>query len=243
MLKIAISGATGKMGLMLQQVVKDNPATTIGALINKDNDLVKFIDKFDILIDFSRPEASQEYMAICAKYHKKIVIGTTGFSDDEILILKQFSQQIAIVFSPNMSIGVNLMFKLLEKTAATIGNESDIEIIETHHRHKVDAPSGTAIKMGEVIATTLNRNLTTDAVYSRKGTNQRRSSNTIGFATIRGGDVVGEHTTYFLSDGERIEITHKASSRIIFAKGAVKSALWLNSKKNGLYSMQDVLGF
>lgn len=242
MLKIAISGSHGRMGEILKQAVQENDKTEIGALIDQGDDLSEIIDKFDVLIDFTRPEASLKYLEICAKNNKKMVIGTTGFSNDELLRLTEYSKKIPIVFAPNMSIGVNLTLKLLEITAKIIGEESDIEIVEAHHRYKVDAPSGTALKMGEIIANALGLNLSKCAVYGRKGIEKERKKTTIGFSSIRGGDVVGEHTAFFFMDGERIEITHKASSRMTFASGAMRASLWLEDKNNGLYSMQNVLG-
>ena len=170
-----------------------------------------------------------------------MVIGTTGFSDDELKVIKQASTQMPIVFAPNMSVGVNLTLKLLETSAKVIGQDSSIEIIETHHRYKVDSPSGTALKMGEVVANALGRDLANCAVYGREGIDEPRDQNTIGFSSIRGGDVVGDHTVTFFMEGERVEITHKASSRMIYANGAVRAANWLSDKPSGLYSMQDVL--
>jgi 4-hydroxy-tetrahydrodipicolinate reductase len=170
-----------------------------------------------------------------------MVIGTTGFSDNELETINQASNKIPIVFAPNMSIGVNLTLKILETSAKVIGPDSSIEIIESHHRYKVDSPSGTAIKMGEVVANALGRDLSKCAVYGREGIEEPRDMNTIGFSSIRGGDVVGEHTVIFFMEGERVEITHKASSRMIYANGAVRAAYWLHNKPNGLYSMQDVL--
>jgi 4-hydroxy-tetrahydrodipicolinate reductase len=170
-----------------------------------------------------------------------MVIGTTGFSDDELKVIKLASTQIPIIFAPNMSVGVNLTLKLLETSAKVIGQDSSIEIIETHHRYKVDSPSGTALKMGEVVANALGRDLAKCAVYGREGIDEPRDLNTIGFSSIRGGDVVGDHTVTFFMDGERVEITHKASSRMIYANGAVRAANWLHEKPSGLYSMQDVL--
>ena len=243
MLRIAISGANGRMGSTIQNAIANNPKTTVGALINHLDNLDDFVDDFDVLIDFTRPEATLSYLKTCAKFNKKIIIGTTGFNDKELKSLNNYSQKLPIVFAPNMSIGVNLTLKLLEQTAKIIGNESDIEIVEAHHRYKVDAPSGTALKMGEVIANSLGRKLEECAVYGREGIEEERGKNTIGFSTIRGGDVIGEHTAFFFMDGERIEITHKASSRMTFANGAVRAALWLeNNTNNQIYSMNDVLG-
>ena len=196
---------------------------------------------FDVLIDFTRPEATLNALSICQNAGKAMVIGTTGFSDEALKIIDQASSDIPIVFAPNMSVGVNLTLKLLETTAKVIGTDSNIEIVEAHHRHKVDAPSGTALKMGEVIANALGRNLSECAVYGREGTEQPRDKQTIGFSSIRGGDVVGEHSVTFFMEGERVEITHKASSRMTYANGAIKACQWLTNKANGLYSMQDVL--
>lgn len=243
MIKIAISGANGRMGQMLQEAVKNNPKTEISTLINQDDNLQDFVGDFDILIDFTRPVATLKYLEICAQYNKKMVIGTTGFSDEELVLLQNYGEKMPLVFAPNMSVGVNLTLKLLEQTAKVIGEQSDIEIVEAHHRYKVDAPSGTALKMGEVIANTLGRDLKECAIYGREGIEAEREKTTIGFSTIRGGDVVGEHTAFFFMDGERIEITHKASSRMVFASGAVRACEWLDdTSKNEVYTMNDVLG-
>jgi len=173
---------------------------------------------------------------------RHIIIGTTGFSDAQKQIIKEAGEQTAVVFAPNMSVGVNLCLKLLQTAASIFNEDYDIEIVEAHHRHKVDAPSGTALRMGEVVAETLGRDLNECAVYGRQGHTGERKAETIGFETIRAGDIVGEHTVMFATEGERVEITHKASSRMTFAKGAVRAAKWLQSKENGLYDMQDVLG-
>lgn len=242
MIKIAITGASGKMGKMLIQAISQNNNISLGRKINQDDDLNLLLDEFDILIDFTRPEATLKYLKICENNNKPMVIGTTGFSDNELKIINTSAKNIPIVFSPNMSIGVNLSFKLLEISAKVIGQQSDIEIIEAHHRYKVDAPSGTALKMGEVVANALGRDLSKCAIYGREGIEKPRDKQTIGFSTIRGGDVVGEHTVSFFMQGERLEITHKASSRMTFAIGAVRASLWLSDKNTGLYSMQDVLG-
>ncbi len=242
MIKIAVSGANGRMGQEIITAIDKSDEFELGVAFDKGDSLEAVLDKFDILIDFSRPEATLEYLDICVNNAKKMVIGTTGFNDNELLKLEKQAKKIPLLFAPNMSVGVNLMLKLLEQTAKVIGDEADIEIVETHHRYKVDAPSGTALKLGEVIANTLGRDLKACAVYGRQGIEQPREKTTIGFSTIRGGDVVGDHTVSFFLDGERIEITHKASSRATFANGAVRGAKWLHSKNNGLYSMQDVLG-
>ena len=241
MTRIAINGSKGKMGQALVEAVSLNNSATLGVGVDKGDNLNDSLQDFDVLIDFSRPEASLKAISICKNSGKAMVIGTTGFSDDELKIIKQASTQIPIVFAPNMSVGVNLTLKLLETSAKVIGQDSSIEIIETHHRYKVDSPSGTALKMGEVVANALGRDLANCAVYGREGIDEPRDLNTIGFSSIRGGDVVGDHTVSFFMEGERVEITHKASSRMIYANGAVRAANWLNDKPSGLYSMQDVL--
>ena len=241
MTRIAINGSKGKMGQTLVEAVNLNNSATLGAAVDKGGNLNDSLQDFDVLIDFSRPEASLKAISICKNSGKAMVIGTTGFSDDELKVIKQASTQIPIVFAPNMSVGVNLTLKLLEISAKVIGQDSSIEIIETHHRYKVDSPSGTALKMGEVVANALGRDLANCAVYGREGIDEPRDLNTIGFSSIRGGDVVGDHTVTFFMEGERVEITHKASSRMIYANGAVRAANWLSDMPSGLYSMQDVL--
>jgi 4-hydroxy-tetrahydrodipicolinate reductase len=195
-----------------------------------------------VLIDFTRPEPSMAYLALCRQHGKKIVIGTTGYSDIQKIAIAKAAQEVAIVFAPNFSVGVNLSLKLLEMAAKVMGDYTDIEIIEAHHRHKIDAPSGTALRMGEVVAQALGRDLKDCAIYGREGNTGERERKTIGFSTIRAGDIVGEHTVMFADEGERVEITHKATSRMTFANGAVRAALWLQDKQSGLYDMQDVLG-
>jgi 4-hydroxy-tetrahydrodipicolinate reductase len=197
---------------------------------------------FDVLIDFTRPEPTLENLEICRQAGRRMVIGTTGFSDGQKETIAAAAQEIAIVFAPNMSVGVNLCLKLLDTAARVLGDDVDVEIIEAHHRHKVDAPSGTALRMGEVVAAALGRDLDSCAVYGRHGHTGERSSNTIGFETIRAGDIVGDHTVLFAGTGERVEITHKASSRMTFAQGALRAASWLMQQDAGLYDMQDVLG-
>ncbi len=198
-------------------------------------------DDFDVLIDFTRPEGTLNHLAFCREHGKGMVIGTTGFDDAGKLAIRDAAEEIAIVFAANFSVGVNVLLKLLGEGGEVMGDYTDIEIIEAHHRHKVDAPSGTALAMGEAIAGALNKDLKDCAVYSREGHTGERVPGTIGFATVRAGDIVGEHTAMFADIGERIEITHKASSRMTFANGAVRSALWLKAKKNGLFDMRDVL--
>jgi len=265
MMRVAISGASGRMGLTLINAVTQSTAVSLsvaidrtdspimgkdaGELIGSDPTGVKVTDSlttvsndFDVLIDFTRPDVAMDYLEFCRQTGKKLVIGTTGFSDAQKAKIAEAAKEIAIMMAPNMSVGVNLSLKLLEMTAKVMGGYTDIEIIEAHHRHKVDAPSGTALRMGEVIAKALNRDLKECAVYGREGITGERDRKTIGFSTIRAGDIVGEHTVMFADDGERIEITHKASSRMTFANGAVRAAHWLENKSNGLYDMQDVLG-
>ncbi|MEC7595787.1 MAG: 4-hydroxy-tetrahydrodipicolinate reductase [Pseudomonadota bacterium] len=241
MIRIAINGSKGKMGQALIEAINASSKAELGAGVDKGDSLEDNLNDFDILIDFSRPEASISALSTCKDSGKAIVIGTTGFSDSELKLIHQASKKIPIVFAPNMSVGVNLTLKILETSAKVIGPDSSIEIIEAHHRYKVDSPSGTALKMGEVVANALGRDLSKCAIYGREGIEEPRNQNTIGFSSIRGGDVVGEHTVVFFMDGERVEITHKASSRMIYANGAVRAAKWLSGKPSGLYSMQDVL--
>ena len=265
MTRIAITGAAGRMGRSLieacQQtdglevtVALEHPESTllgsdagdlagIGKLdIAVGADLAAVTDNFDVLIDFTRPESTLANLEICRQAGRRMVIGTTGFSDEQKAQIVAAAEDIAIVFAPNMSVGVNLCLKLLDTAARVLGDDVDIEIIEAHHRHKVDAPSGTALRMGEVVAAALGRDLKTCAVYGREGHTGARERNTIGFETIRAGDIVGDHTVLFAGAGERVEITHKASSRMTFANGAVRAAAWLMAQKSGLFDMQDVLG-
>ena len=264
MTNIAIVGAAGRMGKTLIEACYEDKDVTFtvateraeSSLIGADAgelagvgksgvilaDSLDAIDQdFDVLIDFTRPEPCLEHVEWCKNNNKKIIIGTTGFSDKEKQQIQQASETIGIVFAPNMSVGVNVTLKLLDMAARVLGDDVDIEIIEAHHRHKVDAPSGTALRMGEVVADALGRDLKECAVYGREGNTGERDRKTIGFETIRAGDIVGEHTVMFAGIGERIEITHKASSRMTFAKGAMRAAKWLSDKDNGLYDMPDVL--
>ena len=264
MLRVAVVGAAGRMGKTLIEAVRMVPALQLTAAIDRPEssligadvgelagvgrigvnlvgDLSSVLDQFDVLIDFTHPTVTLSNLAICRQAGKAMVIGTTGFSEAERQLLKDAGQEIAIVFAANFSVGVNLCLKLLDTAARVLGDDADIEIIEAHHRHKVDAPSGTALRMGEVVAAALGRNLADVAVYGREGQTGARQRETIGFATVRAGDVVGDHTVLFAADGERVEITHKASSRMTFAKGAVRSVLWLEGRSAGLYDMQDVL--
>jgi 4-hydroxy-tetrahydrodipicolinate reductase len=200
------------------------------------------LDQIDVLIDFTRPEGTLQHLVICRAKGVNAVVGTTGFSEEQKRLIAEASRDIAIVFAPNMSVGVNVTLKLLEVAAKALKDGYDIEIIEAHHRHKVDAPSGTALKMGEVVAQATGRSLRENAVYAREGVTGERDADAIGFATVRGGDIVGEHTVLFAGIGERVEVTHRATSRANFATGALRAARFLAGKKNGLYDMRDVLG-
>lgn len=206
------------------------------------DDLAAGLAGAEFLIDFTRPAGTLTHLEAARRLGVKMIIGTTGFSDEQKALLADASQSLALVVAPNMSVGVNATFKLLEVAAKILNSGYDIEIIEAHHRHKVDAPSGTALRMGEVVAEALGRDLKSCAVHGRKGITGERDPSTIGFATIRGGDIVGEHTVLFAGIGERIEITHKSSSRLSYAQGSVRAARFLIDKANGLYDMQDVLG-
>ena len=264
MTKVAVIGAAGRMGKSLIEAVHKAEGLVLGAAIARPgssiigsdagelanlgklgllvtDDLSKVVNNFDVLIDFTPPEVLMANLVFCRQHRKQMVIGTTGLNDLQKQAIREAGREIAIVFAPNMSVGVNLSFKLLEIAARVLGDSVDIEIIEAHHRHKVDAPSGTALRMGEVIANTLGRDLQECAVYGRQGHTGARNRKTIGFETIRAGDIVGDHTVLFANDGERIEITHKASSRMTFANGAARAAQWLMQKANGVYDMQDVL--
>jgi len=265
MIRIAITGAAGRMGRTLIEACHQTPTVECSAALEHPNntvigsdageiagigklgvtivsDLSSVIDDFDVLIDFTVPEVTLANLFLCQSAKKRIIIGTTGFSEDQKADIQKSAQDIGIVFAPNMSVGVNLTFKLLEIAAKVLGNSVDIEIIEAHHRHKKDAPSGTALRMGEVIAQTLDRDLAKCAVYGREGKTGERERQTIGFETIRAGDIVGEHTVMFADMGERVEISHKASSRMTFANGAVRAAEWIMQHDQGLFDMQDVLG-
>ncbi len=264
MRRIAVMGAAGRMGRTLIEAVQQAPGAGLTAAIDRpDSTLVgadagelaglgrvgvvvsdhleKVIDEFDVLIDFTHPSVTLNNLEVCRKAGKAMVIGTTGFTVEERQRLAEVAREIPIVFAANFSVGVNLCLKLLDTAARVLGDEVDIEVIEAHHRHKVDAPSGTALRMGEVVANALGRDLQKVAVYGREGQTGARARETIGFATVRAGDIVGDHTVLFAAEGERVEITHKASSRMTFAKGAVRAALWLEGRAAALYDMQDVL--
>jgi 4-hydroxy-tetrahydrodipicolinate reductase len=253
------------MGRALVQAVSEAEGLTLGAateragspLLGRDagelagiesagvslvEELAAVTGDFDVVIDFTAPQATLAHLKVCQEAGKKMIIGTTGLSDGDKQVLAQAGEEMAIVFAPNMSVGVNLCFKLLELAAGVLGDDADVEIIEAHHRHKVDAPSGTALRMGEVVAAALGRDLKACAVYGREGQTGARDRQTIGFETIRAGDVVGEHSVWFAMEGERIEIAHKATSRMNFARGAARAAGWIADRDSGLFDMQDVLG-
>ncbi len=263
--KIAVCGAAGRMGKTILEVCQQAETVEIAAAIEHaaspmlgvdageqagigrldipiTDDIAAVADKFDVLIDFTLATSVAANIEKCRKAGKHIVIGTTGLSDEQKQQIENAANDIGIVFAPNMSVGVNLCFKLLQMASQVIGEEADIEIIEAHHREKKDAPSGTSLRMGEVIAETLGRDLKQCAIYGREGMTGARDKQTIGFETIRAGDIVGEHTVMFATTGERVEISHKATSRKTFASGAVRAAGWLANQPNGLYDMQDVLG-
>jgi len=265
MIRVAVVGAAGRMGKTLIEAVNNHQSLALGAATEREGstllgtdagelagvgklgitvcaNLAEVVDDFDVVIDFTAPAATLHHLDVCEAHAKKMVIGTTGFDDAGKERIQAVADKNGIMFAPNMSVGVNLCFKLLDVAARVMGEGADIEIIEAHHRHKVDAPSGTALRMGEVVADALGRDLNEVAVYGREGITGERGSETIGFETIRAGDVVGEHTVWFAQDGERVEITHKASSRMTFANGAVRAAHWLMQQDPALYDMQDVLG-
>lgn len=265
MTKILVTGAAGRMGrnlivaaaeadgAVLTAATERQGSSMIGADagelagLEKNNvslcdDINSVINEIDVCIDFTAPAVTMDNIQACRAAGKKMVIGTTGLTDEQKNMIKDAAEDIAIVFAPNMSVGVNLTFKLLDIAARVLGDNVDIEVIEAHHRHKVDAPSGTALRMGEVVADAVGRDLNDCAVYGREGQTGARDRKTIGFETIRAGDIVGEHTVMFADIGERVEITHKASSRMTFANGAVRAALWLQAHDRGLFDMQDVLG-
>ena len=264
-LKIAVAGASGRMGRMLIEAIinaddlalagaldqADSPAIGIdpGAFLGKEtgvvieSDLAKGLANADILIDFTRPEGTLKHVEYCAQHGVKVVIGTTGFEPAGKAAIAAAGEKTAIMFAPNMSVGVNVTLKLLELAAKSFSEGYDIEIIEAHHRFKVDAPSGTALKMGEVIAEAQGRKLEDCAVYAREGVTGERDPSSIGFAAVRGGDIIGDHTVLFAGIGERIEISHKSSNRTAYAMGSLRAARFLGGKTTGLFDMQDVLGF
>jgi 4-hydroxy-tetrahydrodipicolinate reductase len=264
-IRIAITGAGGRMGRTLIEASQagedlelvaaiEHPESTllgmdagemagVGSLgVPIEAALESVLGVFDVAIDFTRPEAALSNLAVCRKHDKRLVIGTTGLSGAQRREVETAARDIAIVLAPNMSEGVNLCLKLLDTAARVLGDTVDIEVIEAHHRYKADAPSGTALRMGEVIARALHRDLSKCAIYGRHGRTGERDRKAIGFETIRAGDIVGEHTVIFAGLGERVEISHKASSRLTFANGALRAARWIINQRRGLFDMQDVLG-
>jgi 4-hydroxy-tetrahydrodipicolinate reductase len=267
MIKAVVAGAAGRMGARIIQVLSASEGIRFSAALERKghplagqdacmlaglpsqgahaiitDDVQAALSAGEVLIDFTMPEATIEHVKACAALGKAVVIGTTGFSKEQLLEIDACARKIPCMLSPNMSIGVNLCFKILAEIATVIGNDYDMEIVEAHHRLKKDAPSGTALKMAQVLAQAVGRNLEEVGVYARKGMTGERSKKEIGIQTLRGGDIVGDHTVMFAGTGERIELTHRATSRDTFAAGAVRAAKWLVSKKPGLYDMQDVLG-
>ncbi len=265
MINVTVAGVTGRMGSRIASLCLENPeielyaaferpghekvGEDIGLLIGKGemgiplvDDVGKVIDDTDVVIDFTSVNSTLNNLRVAAEKKKAMVIGTTGFSKDDLAEIEALAKSIPCVMAPNMSVGVNLLFRLVAEVARILGDDYDIEIIEAHHRMKKDAPSGTAMKLAQIMADTLDRNLDEVAIYARKGLIGERTSKEIGIQTIRAGDIVGEHTVMFATQGERIELTHRASSRDTFAKGAVRAALWVYGKDPGLYDMHDVLG-
>lgn len=262
-LKIVVAGSSGRMGQALLTAIGQTPDCVLqGALVRSGSpdigrsatvyggsfdvplsaDMAATLAGADVLIDFTRPAATLEHLALCRRTGVNMVIGTTGFDAEQKQLIIDAGTDIGIVFAPNMSVGVNLTFKLLQIAARVLNQGYDIEILEAHHRHKADAPSGTALRMGEVVADALGRTLSECAVYGREGITGERDPSTIGFATVRGGDIVGDHTVLFAGIGERVEITHKASSRLTFAQGALRAAQFLSDSGRGCFDMEDVLG-
>lgn len=262
--KIAVVGAGGRMGRMIiETVLRDGEATLVSAIdkpgapaMGKDagelvgmpcgvalsSDVEAGIARADCLIDFTRPEGTLEHLEICRRHKVAIVIGTTGFDAAGKAAIAAAARDIPIVFAPNMSVGVNVVFKLLDTASRILAEGYDVEIVEAHHRHKIDAPSGTALRMGEVVAQALGRDLKACAVFGREGVTGERDPSTIGFATVRGGDIVGDHTVMYCGTGERIEISHKAGSRMPYALGSLRASRFLVGRASGLFDMQDVLG-
>jgi 4-hydroxy-tetrahydrodipicolinate reductase len=264
MIKVAIAGVSGRMGRALLEAViasddmqlhaaldrlgSDSLGSDAGSLVGTtlgvkvSADVAEALVGAEVLIDFTRPDATLLHLQACVEKKVGLIIGTTGFDAAGKMAIEHAAQSIPVVFAPNMSVGVNLALKLLDMAARVLDEDFDIEIVEAHHRHKVDAPSGTALRMGEVLASALGRDLKTCAVYGREGVTGERDARTIGFATMRGGDIVGDHTVMFAGIGERLEISHKASSRMTFALGALRATRFIAGQPSGLFDMQDVLG-
>ena len=264
-IKVGVIGAGGRMGRMLIEATQDNPQTTLSAAIERQgsslvgadagevaaigrleiqivDDLKAVISDIDVLIDFSLPAATEQNMQVCAEHNVAMVIGTTGFNEQQEQVLATASEQVAIVYAGNYSTGVNLSLKLLGLAAKAFGKDADVEIIEAHHKHKIDAPSGTAYMMAEAVAEARGQNLKDVAIYGREGQTGAREAGTIGIHAIRGGEIIGDHTVMFIADGEVVEITHRARARMTFAAGAVRAATWIVQQPIGQYNMQDVLG-
>lgn len=264
MTRVAVTGAAGRMGRTLIQAIHASDDLALGAALERPDssllgsdagelagvgrlnvevgaDAAGVTDAFDVLIDFTVPQATLAHLAVCEEAGKAMVIGTTGFDAAGHERVRAAARRIPILMAPNMSVGVNLTFKLVEMAARVLGDGVDVEIIEAHHRHKIDAPSGTAVRMGEIVAEVLGRDLEQVAVYGRQGQVGARKPDTIGFATVRAGDIVGEHTVLYAGQGERIEITHRAESRMNFAQGALRGVRFLDGQPHGLFDMQDVL--
>ncbi|MEX1031906.1 MAG: 4-hydroxy-tetrahydrodipicolinate reductase [Cellvibrionaceae bacterium] len=263
--RIAVTGAAGRMGRTLIEAIAATDDAVLSAAVERPDssligadagelaalgktqialvgDLASVLKDFDVLIDFTTPDSTLANARLCSQHGKKIVVGTTGLSAAQSAELRGMGSQMGLCVAANFSTGVNVCLKLLDMAARAMGDDVDVEIVEAHHRHKVDAPSGTALAMGKVVAGALARDLEKVAVYGREGQTGARERETIGFATVRGGDVVGDHTVMFMAEGERVEITHKASSRMSFARGAIRAAKWLHGQPDGIYDMQDVLG-
>lgn len=262
--RIGITGAAGRMGRHLVETVLQNNELALTAAVDRagsafigadagelagqsragvpvTDDLAAALPGIDVLIDFTHPEATVDNARLCREHGVRMVIGTTGLTAGQRQTVEQAASDIGVVFAANYSVGITLSLKLIDMAARALGDDFDVEVVEAHHRHKIDAPSGTALRMGEVLANALGRDLDVCAVYGRQGRTGARDSRTIGFETIRGGDVVGDHTVMFLGQGERMEITHRATSRMTFARGAVRSAAWVATRGKGLYDMEDVL--
>ena len=265
MIDVAIAGAAGRMGRMLTTAVDSADDMRVGAALEHPDsphlgadvgelagigaadvrigaDVAAVAGAFDVLVDFSSPPATLAKLDVCVRQRKGVVIGTTGFDADGLAAIAAAAERVPLLIAPNMSVGVNVAFKLIEYAAKALGDDVDVEVFEAHHRHKVDAPSGTAVRMGEILAAALRRDLAVDAVYGREGITGERDRRSIGFHSLRGGDIVGEHTVTFAGTGERIEITHRAASRENFAAGAVRAVRFVAGKQAGFYSMDDVLG-
>ena len=265
MIKIAVCGAAGRMGQhIINSVVEAEGVVLSGALerpghpqtgqdagviagcgalgVSISDDLNAVIASCDVMIDFTVPKVSLKNLEACALKNKSIVIGSTGFTPEERALAAELARDIPVVIAPNMSVGVNVCFKVLKDVAKTLGDDFDVEIVELHHNKKKDAPSGTAVRMGEVVAEALGRDYNQVANYHREGICGERTKEEIGMQTVRGGDIIGEHTVYFIGQGERIEISHRAMTRDMFSRGSVRAAKWVTAQKPGIFDMQDVLG-